>query len=74
MKEAIKFGLYWLLRNKFTVFTDHKPLQNLNNIRSRTNEELGNLINYLLPFNFKIRCRPGEDPMETIQNEDTDLI
>lgn len=83
IKEAIKFWQYWLLGNKFTVFTDHKPLENLN-IKSRTDEELGNLTNYLLQFDFTIKYRPGKDnmeadclsrnPIETIQNEDTDLL
>lgn len=37
----------------FTVFSDHKPLENLN-IKSRTDEELGDLTYYLSQFYNKI--------------------
>jgi len=29
IKEAVTYWQYWLLGNKFTVLTDHKPLENL---------------------------------------------
>ncbi len=58
IKEAVKFWKYWLLGRKFNVITDHKPLENLN-LRSRTDEELGDLANELLQFDFTVKYRPG---------------
>lgn len=46
IKEAIKYWQYRLIGKKFTVFSDHKPLERMN-IRSRTDEELGDLTYYL---------------------------
>lgn len=46
MKEAVKYFKYcqhWLIEKKNTIYSDHKPLQNLN-IRY---EELGHLTYYL---------------------------
>lgn len=63
VKEAVKFWQYWLLGNKFEIYTDHKPLQNLN-IRSRTDEELGDLTNYLSQFDFRIIYLPGNTNIE----------
>lgn len=40
IKEAVKYWEYWLIRRKFEVYADHKPLENLN-IKARTDEELG---------------------------------
>lgn len=59
VKEAIRFWRYWLVGRHFTVFTDHKPLENLN-LKSRTDEELGDLANELLQFDFQILYRPGK--------------
>lgn len=58
IREAIKYWRYWLIGRRFTVITDHKPLENLN-LRSRTDEELGDLANYLLQYDFEIIYRPG---------------
>lgn len=58
IREAVKFWRYWLIGKKFTVVTDHKPLENLN-LKSRTDEELGDLANYLLQFDFTVVYRPG---------------
>ena len=63
IREAIKFWKYWLLGTHFTVFTDHKPLENLN-IKSRTDEELGDLTNYLLQFDFQVVYKPGKSMVE----------
>ena len=40
IKEAIKYWVYWLIDRKFTVITDHKPLENLK-VKARTDEPLG---------------------------------
>lgn len=47
----------------FTVFSDHKPLENLN-IKSRTDEELGDLTYYLSQYDFTIKYSPGKDNLE----------
>ncbi|CAF4935631.1 unnamed protein product [Pieris macdunnoughi] len=48
---------------EFTVYSDHKPLENMN-IKSRTDEELGDLTYYLSQFNFKIKYNPGKSNQE----------
>ena len=58
VRESVKFWRYWLLGRHFKVVTDHKPLENLN-LKSRTDEELGDLANYLLQYDFEIVYRPG---------------
>ncbi|KAG6464552.1 hypothetical protein O3G_MSEX014589 [Manduca sexta] len=42
IKDCVKYWQYLLIGKKFTVFSDHKPLENMN-IKSRTDEELGDL-------------------------------
>ncbi|KAL7287791.1 hypothetical protein TKK_0018168 [Trichogramma kaykai] len=59
IKEAIAFWQYWLLGKPFTVVTDHKPLENLN-IKSRIDEELGDLTYYISQFDVKIKYSPGK--------------
>lgn len=63
IKEAIKYWQYWLMGKTFTVFSDHKPLENLN-IKSRTDEELGDLTYYLSQYDFTIKYSPGKDNLE----------
>lgn len=63
IKEAIKYWQYWLIGKTFTVFSDHKPLENLN-IKSRTDEELGDLTYYLSQYDFTIKYSPGKDNLE----------
>jgi len=63
IKEAIKYWQYWLLGKKFLVITDHKPLEG-QNIRSRTDEELGNLTYYLSQYDFETIYHPGKDNLE----------
>lgn len=58
--EAIKYWRFWLIGRKFRVVTDHKPLANLN-LKARTDEELGDISNYLLQYDFEIEYRPGEN-------------
>lgn len=63
VKEAVKYWQHWLIGKTFTVFTDHKPLENMN-IKARTDEELGDLTFYLSQFNFKITYSPGKYNVE----------
>lgn len=63
VREAIRYWRYWLIGRHFTVITDHKPLENLN-LKARTDEELGDLANELLQFDFEILYRPGSDNHE----------
>lgn len=63
IKEAIKFWQYWLIGKPFTVYTDHKPLENMN-LRSRTDEDLGDLTYYLSQYEFQIKYAPGKTNVE----------
>lgn len=63
IKEAVKYWQHWLMGREFTVYSDHKPLENLN-IKSRTDEELGDLTYYLSQYNFKIKYNPGKSNQE----------
>ncbi|CAB0029953.1 unnamed protein product [Trichogramma brassicae] len=47
IKECLQYWQHLLLGRKFKVITDHKPLENLN-IKSRTDEDLGDLTHYLI--------------------------
>ncbi|CAF4836697.1 unnamed protein product [Pieris macdunnoughi] len=59
IKEAVKYWQHWLMGKEFMVYSDHKPLENMN-IKSRTDEELGDLTYYLSQYNFKIKYNPGK--------------
>lgn len=48
---------------RFTVFTDHKPLEKMN-MKARTDEELGDLTYYLSQFNFEVIYSPGKYNIE----------
>ncbi|KAK9887597.1 hypothetical protein WA026_023480 [Henosepilachna vigintioctopunctata] len=54
IKESLKFWQHWLIGSSFTIYTDHKPLENLN-IKNRTDDELGDMIHYLSQYNFVIK-------------------
>ena len=63
IREAIKYWQYWLMGRHFTVFSDHKPLENLR-IKARTDEELGDLVHNLLQYDFDVVYKPGPSNIE----------
>lgn len=64
IREAIRYWRFWLIGRHFTIITDHKPLQHLN-LKSCTDEELGDLANELLQFDFNVLYyHPGSDNAE----------
>lgn len=63
IKEAIKYWQYWFIGKKFLVITDHKPLED-QNIRSRTDEELWDMMYFLSQFDFEIKYEPGKGNIE----------
>ncbi|CAB3244666.1 unnamed protein product [Arctia plantaginis] len=63
IKEAVRYWQYWLIGKSFTVYSDHKPLENMN-LKSRTDEELGDLSYYLSQYEFKIKYAPGRKNIE----------
>ena len=63
IKEAVKYWQYWLIGKSFTIYSDHKPLENMN-LKSRTDEELGDLSYYLSQYDFIIKYAPGKNNLE----------
>lgn len=63
IKECVKYWQYWLIGRKFTVFSDHQPLKNMN-IKARTDEELGDLTYYLSQYDLEIKYSPGKYNLE----------
>lgn len=59
IKEALRYWQHWLLGHKFVVISYHKPLENLK-MKSRTDEELGDLVYYLSQYDFTIKYSPGK--------------
>ncbi|GBP09688.1 hypothetical protein EVAR_76654_1 [Eumeta japonica] len=47
------------LFNEIRKYEDHKPLENMN-IKSRTDEELGDLTYYLSQYDFTVKYIPGK--------------
>ncbi|CAH2100541.1 unnamed protein product [Euphydryas editha] len=64
IKESLKFWQHWLIGNSFTIYKDHKPLENLN-IKNRTDDELGDMTHYLSQYNFVIKYNPGINQIES---------
>ena len=63
IKESVKYWQHKLIGRRFTVFSDHKPLEKMN-IKSRTDEELGDLTYYLSQYDFEIKYSPGKYNLE----------
>lgn len=63
IKEAVKYWQHWLTGKEFIVYSDHKPLENMN-LKARTDEELGDLAYYLSQYSFKIKYNPGKTNQE----------
>jgi|GEM_PF-6408525 len=63
VKECVRYWQHLLIGRKFKVFSDHKPLENLN-IKSRTDEELGDLTYYLSQYDLEIKYEPGKYNLE----------
>lgn len=61
--EAVKYWQHWLMGREFLVYSDHKPLENMN-IKARTDEELGDLTYYLSQYHFTIKYNPGKSNQE----------
>lgn len=59
VKEAVKYWQYKLIGERFTVYSDHKPLEKLN-LKCRTDEELGDMTYYLSQYDFEIIYSPGK--------------
>lgn len=51
------------LEKRFTVFTDHKPLEEMN-IKLRTDEDLDDRRYYLSQFNFEVIYSLGKHNVE----------
>lgn len=63
IKESVKYWQHWLIGRSFKVFSDHKPLEKMN-IKTRMDEELGDLTYYSSQYDFEIIYRPGKDNLE----------
>jgi len=63
IKEAIRYWQHWLIERKFTVFSDHQPLENMN-IKASTDEELRDLTHYLSQYDFQIKYKKGKYNLE----------
>ena len=61
--NAIRFWHYYLHNTTFTVFSDHKPLENLR-VTAAPDTPLGDLVNKLLQYNFTIRHLAGAKNLE----------
>ena len=49
--------------SKLVVFSDHKLLEGLS-IKSRLDEELGDMVNFILQFDLTVRYKPGHANLE----------
>ena len=63
IREAKRCWQYWLIGKCFTVNKDHRPLEKLN-IKSRPDEELGDLTYYISQYDVTIKYSPGKDNVE----------
>lgn len=63
IKEAMTFWQFCVRNKKFTIFSDHKPLEKLN-LKARTDEELGDIVFYLSQYDIDIKYCPGKHNVE----------
>ena len=63
VKEAILYWQYYLIGKEFIVYSDHKPLENLN-IKNCNDPQMRELLNYISQFNVKIKYNPGLKNLE----------
>jgi len=63
IKESILYWQYYLMGKKFTIFSDHKPLENFN-IKNCQDPELLIILEYISNFNFDIKYNPGKSNAE----------
>lgn len=63
IKECTLYWQYKLIGNKFTIFTDHKPLENFQ-VKKSKDPELLALLNYISNFDFEIKYNPGKNNAE----------
>ncbi|KAK7584083.1 hypothetical protein V9T40_005046 [Parthenolecanium corni] len=59
IKEALMYWRHRLLGINFTVYSDHKPLENLN-VNTKFDDELRELLLHLSQFNFNVKYMPGK--------------
>lgn len=63
IKEAVQFWQYWLMGRSFEIYSDHKPLKDLN-IKARPDEELGDMTYYLSQYDFIVKYNSGKFNLE----------
>ena len=63
IKEAILYWQYYLMDQKFIVYTDHKPLEHFN-IKNCQDPELREILNYISQYNLEIIYNPGKNNLE----------
>ncbi|GBP87775.1 hypothetical protein EVAR_60467_1 [Eumeta japonica] len=73
MKEAVKYWQHWLIGKQFTIYSDHKPLENMN-IKCRTDEELGDPNYYLSLYNFTVKYIPGKESGNRLNRKKLDEL
>lgn len=63
IKESILYWQYYLMGYKFTIFSDHKPLENFN-IKKSQDPEMLPILNFISNFDFNIIYNPGKNNTE----------
>lgn len=63
IKEAILYWQYYLIGQKFIIFSDHKPLENFN-IKKCNDPDLRQILNFISQFDFEIVYKPGRENLE----------
>ncbi len=63
IKEALMYWRHRLLGIRFTVVSDHKPLENLK-INTKFDDELRELMLHLSHFDFNVKYMPGKTNLE----------